>query len=164
MILAKGTPLDRSRFARCRRVPIARGAEASFGSPNTPCARVVSALSVDDPDRPGRNFLLVIQERRDDFAGAAGRDEKREYLFPVSFSLAFTSRKIASRSYPNFLACSSRALRTSSTIGSSIMVQSSRSSSGVQMTGGSYPSSLQIDSILPRTSAFAMCFKFHVSR
>jgi len=33
VILAKGTPLDRSRFARCRRIPIGPDAEASFASP-----------------------------------------------------------------------------------------------------------------------------------
>ena len=32
-ILGKGTPLDRSRFAGCRRIPIGPDAEAAFASP-----------------------------------------------------------------------------------------------------------------------------------
>ena len=37
-------------------------------------------------------------------------------------------------------------------------------SSGVQMIGGVKPADRQIDSIVPRIVAFAMCLQFHVKR
>jgi hypothetical protein len=39
-----------------------------------------------------------------------------------------------------------------------------RDSGGVQITGGSYPATLQINSIFGRVMALAMCVQFHVNR
>jgi len=44
------------------------------------------------------------------------------------------------------------------------VLYSSTSSGGVQITGGSYPATLQINSIFGRIIALAMCVQFHVSR
>ena len=49
-------------------------------------------------------------------------------------------------------------------IGQGHRVYSSTSSSGVHMTGGTNPAVRQIDSILPRNVALAMCVQFQFKR
>jgi hypothetical protein len=97
-------------------------------------------------------------------SGCGGRGSRVTTLRPEVDCLRRKPSTIRRRSWPCSAPIFSRVSRTSSTISSFHMVQSSSSSSGVHMIGASQPASAHAPSICPRIVALAMCRQFHVRR